>query len=173
MPKRIELRDMTEEENKEIRRLAASRTAPARLVQRAKVIEVMLDNPKLGAVKAGRLAGYKSEASGTRWAKRFNEMGIEGLADQRRPGRPATHDESVRSALINLAVQKPRTLAYPFELWTLERLQTAFEEKEGVHLSGSTIWTWLRDEGLDWKRQQSWFHDAQHHDPQFAEKRGP
>jgi hypothetical protein len=25
---------------------------------------------------------------------------------------------------------------------------------------------------LEWKRQQSWFHEAQRHDPQFVEKRG-
>jgi hypothetical protein len=70
-------------------------------------------------------------------------------------------------------VQKPAGLGEPFALWTLERLQRAFEARHGVHLSDSTIWTWLRDEGLVWKRQQSWFHEPARHDPAFAEKRGP
>ena len=65
-----------------------------------------------------------------------------------------------------------RTLGYPFELWTLERLQRAFEERQQVHLSDSTIWEWLEAEGLEWKRQQSWFHNAEKHDPEFVEKRG-
>jgi transposase len=74
--------------------------------------------------------------------------------------------------LIGLAIQKPRSLGYPFALWTLERLQRAFEEREGIHLSDSTIWTWMADEGFAWKRQESWFHDAENHDPEFVEKRG-
>jgi hypothetical protein len=68
--------------------------------------------------------------------------------------------------------QRPRSLGPPFELWTLERLQREFKTREGVHLSDSTIWTWLRDEGLHWKRKQTWFHDAEKHDPEFVQKRG-
>jgi transposase len=94
------------------------------------------------------------------------------LHDLPRPGKPRTHSEAVRSKLVALATRKPQTLGYPFKLWTLERLQTALREREGVHLSDSTIWTWLDEEGLQWRRQESWFHDAQRHDPQFEEKRG-
>ncbi len=36
--------------------------------------------------------------------------------------------------MIDLALQKPRSLGYPFEVWTLGRLQTAFTEKTGIHL---------------------------------------
>jgi transposase len=79
----------------------------------------------------------------------------------------------LRSELINLALQKPGSLGYPFELWTLERLQDAFEERAGVHLSDSTIWSWMEAEGFSWKRQQSWFRDVEKHDPEFVEKRGP
>jgi hypothetical protein len=71
-----------------------------------------------------------------------------------------------------LAIQKPRTLGYPFALWALERLQTAFEERHGIHLSDSTIWEWLAAESLEWKRQESWLHEAEKHDPEFVEKRG-
>lgn len=172
MPKRLQIRTLTKEEQEELKRLLKSRNAPIKLVQRARVIQALLDDPGLGAAKAGRLAGYENDASGLHWVRRFNEEGLVGLEDRPRPGRPPTHSEEVRSKLLDLALQKPRTLGYPFELWTLLRLQTSFEEREGVHLSDSTIWEWLRAEGLDWKRQQSWFHNAASHDPDFAEKRG-
>ena len=71
---------------------------------------------------------------------------------------------------VDLVFRSP--MGYPFKLWTLERLQTAFKEREGVYLSHSTIWTWLDEEGLKWKRQQSWFHEAEKHDPEFVEQRG-
>ncbi|MEJ7812823.1 MAG: helix-turn-helix domain-containing protein [Gemmatimonadaceae bacterium] len=115
--------------------------------------------------------------SGCRWVRRFNNGGsgggIAALGDAPRSGRPPRHPPAVKSRLLDLALRKPRTLGEPFALWTLERLQCAFEEQAGVHLSDSTIWTWLKDEGLVWKRQQSWFHAPHRHDPEFVEKRGP
>jgi len=172
MPTRTRLRTLTAEEKAEIKRLAASRKEPIRLVQRAKIIAAMVEDPNLTASQSGFQAGFKSSATGVEWVKRFNEAGLAGLEDHPRPGRKPVHDQTVRSALVSLALQKPRSLGYPFELWTLERLQTAFKEREGVHLSDSTIWTWMADEGFKWKRQQSWFHDVERHDPEFVEKRG-
>ena len=168
----VKLRSLTTEEETEIHRLAGSRKEPHRLVQRAKVIVAMLDDPTLYAIQAGLQAGFIGTQSGVTWVKRFNEKGIAGLEDKPKSGRPPTHDQKVRSALISLAQQKPDTLGYPFKLWTLERLQTAFKEREGVHLSDSTIWEWVEGEGFKWTRQQSWFHEAEKHDPEFVEKRG-
>jgi transposase len=173
MPKRIRLQALTAEEKAEIRRLAASRKEPMRLVQRTRVIAAMDEDPELTATEAGLRAGFRSNAMGARWVNRFNEEGLAGLDDRPRSGRRPIHSQAVRSALIDLALQKPRSLGYPFELWTLERLQRAFEERERVHLSDSTIWTWMDEEGFKWKRQQSWFRGAEKHDPEFVEKRGP
>jgi transposase len=172
MPRRICLRALTTEEETEIKRLAASRKEAIRLVQRAQIIAAMIEDPELTATAAGHKAGFKSSAMGVMWVKRFNEEGLAGLEDRPRPGREPVHNQEVRGALVNLALQKPRSLGYPFELWTLERLQNAFEERQGVHLSDSTIWTWMAEEGFEWKRQQSWFHDVEKHDPEFVEKRG-
>ena len=172
MPKRIALRTLTTEEEVEIRRLAKSRKESLRIVQRAQVIEAMLDDPRLPASRAGEKAGFRGAPMGIHWVKRFNEKGIAGLMDAERPGRPPTHSQETRSALLDLALQKPRSLGYPFELWTLERLQRAFKERQGVHLSDSTIWNWVEAEGFRWRKQESWFHEPEQHDPEFAEKRG-
>ena len=102
----------------------------------------------------------------------FQRDSLAGLEDQPRPRRNPTHGQEVHSQLVSLATQKPKTLGYPFELWTLERLQVAFQERHGIHLSDSTIWEWVEGEGFKWKRQQSWFHEAEKHDPEFMEKRG-
>lgn len=168
----VKLRTLTAEEVTEIKRMANSRTEAIRLVQRARVIAYMVEDPKLYASDAGLKAGFSSPLMGLTWVKRFNEQGIEGLQDKKRPGRKPMHSQKTRSALVSLAQQKPNTLGYPFKLWTLERLQTAFKEREGVHLSDSTIWEWVEAEGFKWKRQESWFHEAEKHDPEFVEKRG-
>jgi hypothetical protein len=72
MRKAVKLRTLTTEEETEIRKLAASRKAAYRLVQRAKVIGAMLDDPKLHATQAGQLAGFSGRQSGVDWVKRFN-----------------------------------------------------------------------------------------------------
>ena len=168
----VKLRTLTTEEITEIKRLATSRKESIRLVQRARIIAFMVEDPKLYATEAGLKAGFKSSPIGAEWVRRFNKDGLKGLEDRPRPGKKPTHKPEVKSALIALAIQKPSGLGYPFELWTLERLQRAFEERNHTHLSDSTIWEWLDAEGLEWKRQQSWFHEAQKADPEFVEKRG-
>lgn len=172
MRKPVKLRTLTAEEDMEDKRLASSRKEPIRMVQRARIIAYMLEDSSLYASEAGLKAGYSSVVTGPIWVRRFNEKGLAGLEDQPRPGRKPTYGQEVHSQLVSLAIQKPRSLGYPFELWTLERLQTAFQERHGIHLSDSTIWEWLEAEGLKWKRQESWFHEAEKHDPEFVEKRG-
>ena len=174
MGKRVHyVRAVSETEEHQLRTLANSRTQPHRFVQRAQLIVNMLDDSQLTASKAAIQAGFKTGVSGAQWVQRFNGEGIEGLTDKPRSGAPKTHSIEVRSKLIDLAMQRPSSLDYPFELWTLERLQISFKEREGIHLSDSTIWSWITEEGLNWKRQQSWFHNAEKQDDQFVEKRGP
>ena len=152
MPKRIRLRILTTEEEAEIRRIANSRKEPIRLVQRARVIEAILDDPSIPPSRTGEFAGFKGAPRGIHWVNRFNEAGLSGLLDGERSGRPPTHGQEIRSALLDLARQKPRNLGYPFVLWTLERLQSAFKERQGVHLLDSTIWTWVEEEGFRWRK---------------------
>ena len=171
MSNRVELRPLAAEEEQAIKGLARSQTAPMRQVQRARIVAAMLEDPDLSATGAGVRAGL-SNAVGAKWVRRFNAEGLAGLEDRPRSGRPRTHSEAVRSKLIALALTKPSRAGLPFALWTLERLQDAFLEREGVYLSDSTIWTWLDEEGLRWKRQESWFHEPEKRDPEFAQKRG-
>lgn len=172
MGKRVKLRAVTAEEAAQVNRLAKSRTASVRLGQRAKLIQALLEDPSRSATKVAQGLGYRGPGAGVKWVRRFNEGGVAGLEDEPRAGRPATHSQAVHSALIALARQKPSSLGLPFTLWTLERLQTEFEQRQTIHLSDSTIWEWLAAEGLEWKRQESWFQDADRHDPEFAAKRG-
>ena len=165
------LREVSEEEESELRTVASSRTHAYRMVQRAKLVVSMLDDKTLTATQAAQQAGFKSSNSGACWVKRFNEAGISGLTDKPKSGKPRIHSDEVRGQLIDLALRKPRSLGYPFELWTLVRLQTAFKERQGIHLSDSTIWEWLKEEGLHWKRQQSWFREAKKQDAAFVQKR--
>jgi transposase len=110
MRKAVKLRTLTAEEETEIRRLAASRKEPHSLVQRAKLIVAMHDNPNLNATHAAIQVGFLGEQTGINWVRHFNAEGVAGLQDKPKVGRPPTHDQTVRSALIALARTKPESL---------------------------------------------------------------
>ena len=156
MRKPVRLRHLSSEEIGKIKELALSSELSNRAVQRARLIAYLIDDPKLHATQAGLKAGFRSTSMGPEWVKRFNEKGLKGLEDQLHPGRKRIHPPTVRCSLIELVTQKPDCLGYPFQFWTLERLQSALKERYNIHLSDSTIWEWLREEGLVWKEQKNW-----------------
>src|SRR5688572_26533142 len=94
---RVKLREVSETEAEAVRRLAKSRSEAIRLVQRARLIVALLDEPQLPASDGARQVGFGSDASGPLWVRRFNEGGIAGLQDKPRSGAPVTHTEAVRS----------------------------------------------------------------------------
>jgi hypothetical protein len=111
MPKkRVILRTLTTEEIDEINRLSRSRKIPVRIGQRARLIKAMHEDPNLLARDAGFMVGFASSSSGPMWVRRFNAEGVASLDDKPRSGKPVTHTEAVRSQLVDLALQKPRSL---------------------------------------------------------------
>jgi transposase len=164
----LKVRTLTAEEARELKRLAGSRTAPHRVVQRAQILWASAQGETIPVIaRQVGLSAFRVRA----WIHRFHRHGLAGLADAPRAGRPRRHDEAVRGQVIALARTKPRSLGYPFALWTLVRLQQALQERHGLGVTSATIWKWLQAEGLVWKRQQSWFHVTV--DAAFVEKRGP
>jgi transposase-like protein len=88
-PSRIEL---TEQQRRELKRRAQAYTSPYCQVIRAKIILMSaagLANNEIAA----RLDTSPQVVH--RWRRRFSEQGLEGLMDNRRPGRPVTFGPAV------------------------------------------------------------------------------
>lgn len=147
------LRARTPEEESALRSLARSKKSPAEVVRRAKLLVRLIDEPALTPAQAGYTVGFTSFEAGRRWVERFNQYGLEGLQDHHRTGRPARHGQNTREALIALASTKPKSIGSPYETWTLERLQQAFMQQQGVYLAEGTIWKWIEAAGLKWREQ--------------------
>jgi transposase len=151
----LTVRTLTPYEANELKRLAGSRTAPHRVVQRARIICASSQGGIVPFItRQVGLSAFRVRA----WIHRFNRHGLAGLADAPRAGCARQHDETTRGTVVALARTKPRNLGLPFALWTLARLQQALRERHGLRVTPATIWKWLKAEGLVWKRQQSWFH---------------
>ena len=170
MGKRLDVtqvRDVSEEERQTITRLAHSRTASARTVERARVVHAALDGKQVEAI-----AVQLGLARGTvyLWLHRFEATGLRGLEDAPRGGRPATYSREQVGAIVATALTDPQTLDLPFQSWTLDRLVAYLSEQKGIAMKRSRLNEVLLSEGLRWRKQETWFGERV--DPDFAAKRG-
>jgi transposase len=163
----LRVRPMTAEEAETIEQLARSRTAPARRVERARILRLSREGLKVPAI--ARELGIVPKTVRL-WLKRFNRWGIDGLEDRPRPGRAPTYTSGEVGELIAACLTNPRDLGLPFGSWTLDRLEAYLNENKGIALKRSRIDEILLAEGLRWRSQESWFGERV--DPKFAEKRG-
>lgn len=156
MRSKIKLREVTSQEAATLRSLARSKKSPAEVVRRAKLLVFLIENPEFTPAQAGYTVGFTSFEAGRRWVERFNQYGLEGLQDRARSGRPPTHSAEVKNTLLALATVMPGTMGFPYQSWTLERLQQAFIQHNGIYLSKGTIWKWIEGKGLKWREQHKW-----------------
>lgn len=163
----IRVRVMTAEEKERIERAARSRTEPARMVERGKIILQCHAGQSVATI-AKEL--HLSQPTVRLWIKRFNESGLAGLQDMPRPGHPPTYTTKEVGEVIATALTNPQRLSLPFGCWTLDRLEAYLNEVKGIAIKRTRIDDLLINEGLRWRKQETWFSERV--DPDFAEKRG-
>ena len=162
------LRALTAEERSAVETLARSRTAPARRVERARIVLRASRGETPPAIAAAH--GVSAETVRGR-IRRVNADGrLAAFEDHHRSGRPATYSPDEVAAVIAAALTDPRRLGLPFATWTLDRLAAHLPERKGIAMRRSRIDEVLLREGLRWRRQETWFGERV--DPEFAEKRG-
>ena len=162
----LRLRDLTAEERAAIAKLAHSRTAPARQVERARI----LWHASRGASAPEIAAVLHIDAETVRRrVRRFNAEGPAALEDYHRCGCPPTYGPDEVATVIASALTAPCTLGLPFASWTLDRLAAYLNEHKGIAMKRSRIDEILRREGLRWHKQETWF--GARVDPEFAQKR--
>ncbi len=108
--------DVSDSVRAELTALAQSRSLPAGLVRRARIILWSAEG-KTGAEIARRLGTSKPLVSF--WRRRFREQGLVGLYGEARPGRPRTHDDERIAALMKKTLTaRPKGATH----WTVRSL---------------------------------------------------
>ena len=74
------------------------------------------------------------------WLDRFVAVGVGGLTDAPRAGRPARADAAYLAALERTVETSPRELGLAFDVWTSARLSAYLAETTGVRIAPG----WLR-----------------------------
>jgi transposase len=164
----LQLRPLSEEETRVIHKLARSQTASVRLVERAKIIHLASEGKTIP-----QIIDELQLSSNTvrKWFKRFEEQGLAGLEDEPRPGAPSRYTPENKARVLQAARTRPSDLGLPYGSWTFERLTTYLHEQLGLQMKKTRIFEILQDEGLRWRKQETWFGERL--DPEFAKKRGP
>ena len=161
-------------EERRLRKLAASRHAPASWIQRARIVIASWDGATLTQVAQSVGCHPKTAA---KWLHRFNAEGVDGVGDRPGPGRPRRLTETDRGWIIALARSAPpgrlhqggEGLLAPAQPeapahWTLDALAQA-AQAEGIQVGRSQVRRILLAERVRWRRTRSW---ATSTDPDFA-----
>jgi len=143
------------------RKLAAGK------VKRAKII-LLSNQGYLAREIAEKLDCHERTAS--RWINRFNKLGMVGLEEGPREGRPRVYSPEYIGLIIQTALTSPDELGLPFGSWTLDRLVGYLSEYKGVGMKRTRVAEVLGREGLRWRKQEGWFGERL--DPEFAQKGG-
>ncbi len=97
---------LTEDEVQQLQSIANSRSLPHSIVQRAQIVLAC------GAGETNTSIAKRMGLTGMtvgKWRKRYRELGLEGLHDELRPGRPRTYEEDTVAEVINRALQTKPT----------------------------------------------------------------
>jgi transposase len=168
LPPLLLLRPLTDAETEQLAALAQSRTAEARLRDRARICWASHQGRRVMQIVAE--LGV-TEPTVRTWIHRFNTGGLPALADAPRAGRPATLTPAQTQAVRTVGLSHPADLGLPFGSWTLDRLTGYLREERGIPIHRSRVGELLRAAGLHWRREEWWLDGRV--DPAFAEKRGP
>jgi transposase len=154
----------------DLQAVARAYSTPQSLALRARIVlrAAELDRPT--NLTIGHELGCSNLTVGT-WRRRYLALGLSGLQDARRSGRPPTIATPTRVQIISVASTLPQDQDRSVTRWTLDEIvATLLDALHTEAVSRSSVWRILHD--IDLKPHQSayWRHS---HDEDFDAKAPP
>jgi transposase len=139
MPNRVRVLAVPDADRAELERRARSKGAPARMVERARIVLLAADG--LTGAQIAERAGC-TEPTVIKWRRQYAERGLPGLEDAPRPGGPKTvlTDEAVCQILAATVTPPPDSLrAAGVTHWSSRRLADWLRQAKGIGVSHDSI----------------------------------
>jgi transposase len=139
MPNRVRVLAVPDADRAELERRARSKGAPARVVERARIVLLAADG--LTGPEIAERAGC-SEPTVVKWRRQYAERGLAGLEDAPRPGGPrrVLTDEVVCQILAATVTPPPESLrAAGVTHWSSRRLADWLGQARGISVSHDSI----------------------------------
>jgi transposase len=150
---------LSEKEKETLEKIARSRKAEVRLVQRAKIILFSSDS-KLRNQEIGDKVGCSRQIV-FKWRKRFCKNRIDGLMDNYRSGKPLKFTAEERTKILAIATKSPESEGKKFTDWSARELAKHIVKKKIV---SSTHWTtisnWLRKADIRPHKWEDWLNST-------------
>lgn len=151
----------------ELHTFARAHTTPQSLALRARMVlrAAAVDQPT--NLHIGRELGCSNLTVG-KWRRRYLELGLPGLQDARRSGRPRSIAAPTRVHVISVASTLPQDQDRTVTRWTLDEMVAAV--LDALHtdaISRSSIWRILDDVDLKPHKSEYWLNS---HDEDFDAK---
>src|ERR687894_22143 len=138
-----------EVDRRELQRRSRDKGAPARVVERARIVLLAADGVPGKQIAA--IVGC-AEPTVVTWRRRYAERGLAGLQDLPRPGKPAQLPEQLRDRVLELTLTEPPT-QFGATHWSSRRLAAALAG-EGTPISHATVARiWHRFGVQPWRAQ--------------------
>ena len=151
----------------ELQTLAQAHTTPQSLALRARLVlrAAAVDQPT--NLQIGRELGCSNLTVG-KWRRRYLALGLPGLQDAHRSGRPRTIAPPTRVQVISVASALPQDQQRTITRWTLAELVTALlDALNTAAISRSSVWRILQEVDLKPHKSEYWLNS---HDEDFDAK---
>ena len=142
--------------------LARAHSTPQSLSLRARIVLRAADIDTPTNLQIGRDLGCTNRTVG-KWRRRFVALGLSGLQDAARSGRPRTIVSSTRVQVISVASALPTEQDRPVTRWPLDEIVATLLDALPTHpISRSSVWRILHDIDLKPHKSEYWLnsHDA-------------
>lgn len=151
----------------ELQAFVRASSTPQSLSLRARIVLRAADTDTPTNLPIGRALGCSNHTVG-KWRRRYLTLGLSGLQDAIRPGRPRTIASSTRVQVISVASTLPQDQERAVTRWTLDEIvATVLDARHTDSISRSSIWRILHDIDLKPHKSEYWLNS---HDEDFDAK---
>lgn len=86
------------------------------------------------------------------WHHRWHNNGVEGLANQPKPGRPRKATAEYVTCLEKAIEQDPQELGYAFTIWTTGKLRAHLTKETGIEIGSTQFQALLKEHDYVYRR---------------------
>lgn len=151
----------------DLQALMRAHSTPQSLALRARIVLRAADFDRPTNLAISHELGCDNRTAG-KWRRRYAELGLSGLQDAVRSGRPQVIASPTRVQVISVASALPEDQDRTVTRWTLDEIVTTLlETLNTCPISRSSIWRILQDVDLKPHKSEYWLNS---HDEDFDAK---
>ncbi len=151
----------------DLQALIRAHSTPQSLALRARIVLRAANSERPTNLKISRDLSCDNRTAG-KWRRRYLDLGLMGLQDAIRPGRPRIIGSPTRVQVISVASTLPQDQDRTVTRWTLDEIAAALLDALNTDsISRSSIWRILQDVDLKPHKSEYWLNS---HDEDFDAK---